>query len=99
LGFIVSECFVRIPGIRERFDTAPVCGATGAQISYAELLVPYLMAAFFLVITYDVIATRRQQNGLEPIPLPNWLMYLPIGVVFLVTSVALWSWITYSRRR
>lgn len=97
-GLLAAEGFARCEGVRELYEQAPVNGATGVRISYAELLIPYGMTAFLVACFLGVANGRRLVNGLAPLALPGWLVYLPVIGILCVLLAGLWFRRTRSTR-
>jgi hypothetical protein len=90
-GIVMVECFVRLHGINERFEQEPVNGATGAQITFLDLFMPYIQIGLLAVFVGPTFIARRQHNGLEIPTVPDWLIYLPLVVTLIMAVAVAWS--------
>jgi hypothetical protein len=90
-GLIMVETFLRLRGIRERYEKAPINGATGARIALSDLLMPYLICFVLSWIFVFDITQGRRRHGLKPLVLPHELIYFPLSLMILMALALLWS--------
>jgi hypothetical protein len=98
VGLLVCDWFARRQGIKELYDEAPVNGATGVRISFAELLVPYAITTFLLAVFLETVSMRREARQLPPLTLPGWLAYLPVAATMVTIVLLLWFRAKRTRR-
>jgi hypothetical protein len=96
-GIAMVECFVRLHGINERFEQEPVNGATGAQITFLDLFMPYIQFGLLSAFALPSIIGKRRQKGLPISTVPDWAIYLPVVLALLMAAAVIWSQITKKR--
>lgn len=92
------EFFVRLHGIKEQFEQEPVTGATGAQITYLDLFMPYIQMGLLAVCVAPVFIKARKRNGLDIPTVPEWAIYLPVVILSFMVIAVIWSQIARKRQ-
>src|SRR5687767_7875387 len=73
-GGLVTHLFARLPGVIERYQSAPVNGATGQRVGCAEVLVPYTMVVGLCLLLVPGFSSARSKRSLPPLRLPPELV-------------------------
>ncbi len=90
-GIAMVECFVRLHGIKQLFEQEPINGATGAQITFLDLFMPYIQIGLLIVFLAPVFIKARKRNGLDIPTVPDWAIYLPAIIMLVMVLAFVWS--------